>query len=622
MLRFIGVAWLPSSAPHRAAAMAIGRRLRESSQEWVTATSAAGLHVYCKGVRVDTPAPIELHNGSGIILGTLFKRGADPGANRVSTKLAERDSEEILRTRGRVLVERYWGRYVAFARNVSEDITWVLRDPTGRIPCQMVECEHAVIFCSCLEDIAALGLTRFSINWPYISARLISSFVECRATGLSQVENVIAGERVEVSQSGLTRRVLWHPSTFVDAKPLLEPAEAASALHDDVVHCVRSWAQGQGSILARLSGGLDSSIVLGCLQEMTERPPITCLNYYSPDYDGDERSFARLAAARADCTLIERRRNDQIGLEEMLSGSRTAQPTNYPLRIELDGEEADLIHRTHASAIFDGNGGDGLFYQYPITETASDFVHINGLSPQLLGVAIQLARASNLSVWHVLATALRDGMFRSRRWDPRAESFGYSSLIRPEVMDSVRHGATYLHPWFDSLVKVPHGKLWHTYNASIPLNFEDPDAPPSYPTEVYPIFSQPIIELCLRIPTFVMAMDGWDRALARKAFTSEVPREILFRRSKGGREDHVKAIFAHNIEFARELLLGGVLVSRELLKEDVLKRSLDSGVVAQGPGIMEMFNLLSIESWLRKWLTADAIAEHAPLSPGCLSVQA
>ena len=47
--------------------------------------------------------------------------------------------------------------------------------------------------------------------------------------------------------------------------------------------------------------------------------------------------------------------------------------------------------------------------------------------------------------------------------------------------------------------------------------------------EHHPLLSQPLIETCLRIPVHLLATEGWDRAVARRAFSTDLPAEVYQR---------------------------------------------------------------------------------------------
>ncbi len=119
---------------------------------------------------------------------------------------------------------------------------------------------------------------------------------------------------------------------------------------------------------------------------------------------------------------------------------------------------------------------------------------------------------------------------------------------------------------------------------------------------ISPLRSQPVVEVCLRIPTYWHASDGWSRALARRAFAADVPREILQRHLKGGVDGYVKRLLFANIQFVRELLLDGLLIREGLLDRRKLADTLSGRTTRGGAEMAEVFDHLSTEAWLRTWI--------------------
>ena len=105
----------------------------------------------------------------------------------------------------------------------------------------------------------------------------------------------------------------------------------------------------------------------------------------------------------------------------------------------------------------------------------------------------------------------------------------------------------------------------------------------------------------MRIPTWLHTRNGWDRAIARRAFERDLPRRIATRQTKGGMEEHAKSILVRNVAFARELLLDGHLVREQLVARDQLTEALASGPTQLRSGNPELFSCLSAEAWVRKW---------------------
>ena len=117
-----------------------------------------------------------------------------------------------------------------------------------------------------------------------------------------------------------------------------------------------------------------------------------------------------------------------------------------------------------------------------------------------------------------------------------------------------------------------------------------------------PLLSQPLVETCLRIPTYVLIRSGRDRAVARQAFERDLPSEIARRQAKGRADQHVRNILDANLDFVRELLLDGVLVKRGWLNRAALELYLTR---ERSPADHQYSEILQehlcTEAWLRRW---------------------
>src|SRR3546814_14784414 len=67
------------------------------------------------------------------------------------------------------------------------------------------------------------------------------------------------------------------------------------------------------------------------------------------------------------------------------------------------------------------------------------------------------------------------------------------------------------------------------------------------PPVIPALLAQPIVETCLRIPTWDWCRGGINRAIAREAFSTALPARVIARRSKSGPERLTAEVF----EFGR-----------------------------------------------------------------------
>ncbi len=116
-----------------------------------------------------------------------------------------------------------------------------------------------------------------------------------------------------------------------------------------------------------------------------------------------------------------------------------------------------------------------------------------------------------------------------------------------------------------------------------------------------PLISQPLVEYCLSIPTWMWSNGGINRALARNAFAAELPRVILQRTSKAGPESFLHAIFASHQTVIRQLLMDGLLAQAGLLNLPEVAAALKSDTISGGAIIYRLLDLVEAENWARSW---------------------
>jgi asparagine synthase (glutamine-hydrolysing) len=415
------------------------------------------------------------------------------------------------------------------------------------------------------------------VDWGFIAQRVASASHASQAavqsssqrTAIKRISIVQPGEQVEVHRGAITRSLAWDPLQIARAEPIQDARQGAEQLRDAAKACVHAWATCYRGVLHSLSGGLDSSIVLGCLRDAQHSPSITCLNYHSANAGGDERYFARLAANHAHCPLLEWERDNAMPLEDLSAMERSAAPVNYLNWLQVSRREARLAREISADAVFSGDGGDELFCRNQGILGAADYLRSKGVNRHFIEVALDTAHVENCSLWHVIREA-----FKQRR----------------------------------APGDLPAGKRLHVTALCAGYDYVDPLRSSDYPDRVQPLLSQPLIELCLRIPTYLLTSKGWDRALAREAFSEDVPREILRRRTKVSMNENILDVLKRNIAAARELLLDGELVANGMIDRAKMENALSDDACHDKMLAHGVFELLSTEAWLRTWKSPRSVS--------------
>jgi asparagine synthase (glutamine-hydrolysing) len=600
MFRYVAFVWNDRDAAARESAHGLLQRHSAGAPDWRVPLRGKGIEVRYAKAGAEACTGYVLTEDGGVVLGNLFARSQESVSTPAPPALTEADSRAMLDTNGRHLIDSFWGRYVAFLHDAGSQATWVVRDPSGGLPCYVVRCRGVDVYFSWIDDIVELLDAPLEVNWAYLIATVCFLREHSSGTALREVTQVLAGECLETRAGAVKRFFYWDPLQIANAEAIEDLGTAVTAMRQCVRDIVQAWASCYGHMLLSLSGGLDSSILLACLKDAPSRPRLTCFHYYPLGADLDERAFARAAAAKAGLDLIERPRDSSFSLQPLLALQRAPEPTHYSYFLEHSRLDAQLAAEHGAAAVVIGYGGDQLFYQERGEWAPGDFLHRRGPRPGVLRVALDAAQMDQISIWRVLRQAA-SGYLVHQRWSVLQEAGRMRPLLVPAVIAEARRSAGFLHPLLRHPRGAPSGKLWHAHQMSQPFDFYDPLGREGDAQRIAPLCSQPLMELCLRIPTYVLTHGGWDRAVARRAFYDDLPPEIRNRRHKGGIEEHLRLTLEHNRGFLRELLLDGALVREGIVDRQRLAEVLSGTATRIAAGSGELLEYAGIEAWLRRW---------------------
>jgi asparagine synthase (glutamine-hydrolysing) len=110
-----------------------------------------------------------------------------------------------------------------------------------------------------------------------------------------------------------------------------------------------------------------------------------------------------------------------------------------------------------------------------------------------------------------------------------------------------------------------------------------------------------LLELCLRIPTYLWVSGGRDRAVARAAFQDLLPRSVIDRRGKG----RLESMFMRNYLRARPqlgpFLLDGRLAAAGIIDREAVGTYLCEPGQPRDGRYIRLLELASAEQWFRSF---------------------
>ncbi len=585
-------------------------RLARDSAIWKVVVRQKGLVVAYRDIQTHTiDRPHLLSDGRGAILGTLFERSSMRrylGSSLVNNcALIDADrSASFVRTGGRELVQNYWGQYVAFLEDPNSGARWILRDPTGRIPCYKISRSGIDIYFARIADCAFVtDLATTPINSHFLGGVLLYVVLNTHETALQDVTKVMAGECVEYSSRGIqTRSFYWNPLHFCTSDVIESHAEAVRLTRETVSACVEAWASCFKRILLYVSGGLDSSIVLACLTK-TSRPGLFCINHYTDHPYRDERVYARAISKRCGVALIEEEttpKSYQMRFDRY--ETRVASPYQCYQIDEKVGAAVDLSTARDIQAQFFGHLGDELFLRATVLPDAADYLwrrrSVRGLAAKVLDDAVE----KNISFWRSLRASLRYGLARRTLHVRHVLDVHERTLVRGNLRDELERDESLWHPLFRHVRDVPPSKFFQAYALAHYAAIEPyPYPAQDQPLSISPLASQPLMELSMRIPTYILLSRGRDRGVARDAFAHILPDAIRLRRGKCVGDVIERSKIRASVESLRALLLDGYLVEHGFLDKQRVAEALCGGIQAGTRSVMEVFDCAAAEVWTRAW---------------------
>jgi asparagine synthase (glutamine-hydrolysing) len=549
-VRYVALLWDGSDSGAAQTARVLSQRL--GGPGWQTALSRPGASVLLT-------SPFACYAAHalgewGVVLGVVFDR-SDPHRSSARARgdfFAEEESTRIVRTGGRRLVENYWGRYVAFLCEPTGAWKKALRDPVGDFLCYRASVRGVSVYFSELSDFLQLRALPLTVDWGHLGVRVITGNAWAEESALKEIECVHPGECIEHAGSRITREYYWHPFAVAERPAIERHDTAATEVRSTAKACAAAWAALHEDSIHILSGGLDSSIVLSCIASVHPRPRVACVNFRTRDPDSDERSYARLIATHSGTELAELERQPLLDLEDLFRSIPIVGPVCTVMRgLEVQPLVTRFAQARGATAVYSGDGGDIIFFRGWPQLAVIDYAHQHGLRPELVRHALGAAFPAQLSVGRLLLDAVKHGILR-RPWSLTPLIFDHYRLVSDDVMNSVRQ-RDFLNPWNCPTGSLAPGKLLHAFSVSRPYLFRDPLPGAASLDFINPLMSQPLLELCLRIPTWLHAANGKDRVIARAAFEADLPRQIVQRTWKGSAERHLRDMLMAHIPKIREL---------------------------------------------------------------------
>jgi asparagine synthase (glutamine-hydrolysing) len=208
------------------------------------------------------------------------------------------DTETILHLyeeHGDAAVERLRGMFAFAVWDRVAGRLLLARDPLGIKPLSLAWTRDELLFASEIKALLAGGV-RPALDEEVLPQFLANRFVSGEATFFRGVTQLLPGRTLSVDARGGARRQRRYWSLPAPADTSLPLPQAAEGVRERLHDAVRSHLMSDVPLGLFLSGGIDSSALLGHMTRLQPEPVRTFSVGFS-EPDANELAYARMAAA-------------------------------------------------------------------------------------------------------------------------------------------------------------------------------------------------------------------------------------------------------------------------------------------------------------------------------------
>ena len=319
------------------------------------------------------------------------------GAHRFST---QGDTEVVL------AALRHWGLEGALERfNGMFALAWwsagerrlvLVRDRLGIKPLYWHQTpEGTLLFASEVRALLASGKVRRALNRDAVADQWMYGTVHAPATIVSGVHLLEPGSLLVAQDEDLRMSQWWDPADEALGEPVLDDRARRIRIRKLLSDSVALRMRSDVAYGAFLSGGIDSSAVVGLMSEVATQP-VSTFSVTFAEAALDESPWSRAVAKRFGTDHHELRLTPEDFLAQVPRG---LDAMDHP---SADGLNTYVVsgatRRAGVKVALSGLGGDELFAGYPVFERSARLAKLNWLGSwpkggrRLLGKMLVAAR--------------------------------------------------------------------------------------------------------------------------------------------------------------------------------------------------------------------------------------
>jgi asparagine synthase (glutamine-hydrolysing) len=532
---------------------------------------------------------------------------------------------------GEACVEKLRGMFAFAIWDDRSKSLFLARDRVGIKPLYYSQTPNSVVFASEIKAILADPEMKAEVRPAMIDRFLTFDYIPGEETLFENIYKLAPGHSLTFRDGKSYKRQYWDlhfepsPSTFRQAKSrLLHLLEESVALHmiSDV------------PVGFLLSGGVDSTAMLGFAAGKTSHPISSYTIGFSDPQTTDERPYARLAAQKYGSDHHETTINARQFAEFLPQYIwHMEEPVCEPPAVAL--YYVSRLAKAFVKVLISGEGGDEAFAGYSNYRTLLWLQRLKGLPTpmrQLFSASLSLftrfaSNGASVKSAEFLHSRLEDSYFSrtsspsrffNRQWqqfyssdfaqnvDKRFSAYAATKYLRNGrrvgPLDTMLYVDTKTWLPDDLLIKADKMTMANSIELRVPL------------------LDHKILEFAASLPQNFKVHGFTTKYIAKKALSGRVPREILDRKKAGFPVPYEKWLRLDLKDWVHDLLLDSRTTARGYFQKSAVEQMLADDIRSGGYS-KEIFDLAVLELWHREFLEKGkpALQPQSSPEPPCYS---
>ncbi|MDE9493189.1 asparagine synthase (glutamine-hydrolyzing) [Xenorhabdus bovienii] len=490
------------------------------------------------------------------------------------------DTEVILR-----LYEKYGSTFISKLNGMFAIAIWdskiqqlmLIRDRVGEKPLHYYKKENYIIFGSEIKSILSAGIER-NLNKKALDTLLTYNYVVPPLTMFENVYHVMPGTYLKITHNKCEAVTWWDLSKIKvqkkDEKTMIN--EFNSLLEDAVNIRLRSDVP----FGAFLSGGVDSSTVVGLMSKRLEHPVKTfSIGFHDPLYD--ESIFAQQAADRFNTDHIMEKVEANL-LNLWPKATYHCDQPHGDVSFMPTYRVAELASHS-VKMVLTGDGADELFAGY---DKYKSFFQKN--NNPLTDEEFRIKYTDNISIFK---KEQKNDLY-NKYFHKSIEDFDASKFIKPlfdksQNMDRINQAL-----YIDTMLLLPGNNLVKPDRMGMAVSIENRA----------PFLDYRVIEFAFSIPGDFKLRNNETKYIYKKSVADLIGNDLAYRKKQMFTVP-VGEWFKNELkDLVNELLFSERAKKRNIFNTDYIKRIYKDHCNGKKNNTRELRILMALEIWFRKFM--------------------